>query len=149
LGAGFFVLHGILTAVKRVEFVSDRVLYVVLRGRWCNGIVLNVHAPSEGKSYDSKDSFYDELQKVFHHFLKYRAIILLEDFNDKVGRENIFKPRIGSENLHQDSDTGDRIVNFATSKNSVVKSRYSHTETFISTLGPLLMGRPTTRLIAN
>ena len=49
--------------------------------------------------------------------------ILLGDFNAKVGRENIFKPTIGNESLHQDSnDNGVRIVNFATSKNLVVKS---------------------------
>jgi hypothetical protein len=47
--------------------------------------------------------------------------ILLGDFNAKVGRENIFKPTIGKESLHQDSnDNGVRIVNFATSKNLVV-----------------------------
>ena len=45
------------TAVKRVEFVRDRMSYIVLRGRWCNIIVLNVHAPIEEKSDDSKDSF--------------------------------------------------------------------------------------------
>jgi hypothetical protein len=28
--------------------------------------------------------------------------ILLEDFNAKLGRENIFKPTIGNESLHQD-----------------------------------------------
>jgi len=49
--------------------------------------------------------------------------ILLGDFNAKVGREIIFKPTIGQESLHQDSnDNGDRLVNFATSKNLVVKS---------------------------
>jgi len=49
--------------------------------------------------------------------------ILLRDFNAKVGWENIFKLTIGNEGLHQDSnDNDDRIVNFATSKNPVVKS---------------------------
>jgi hypothetical protein len=27
-----------------------------------------VHAPSEDKSEDSKDSFYEELEQVFNHF---------------------------------------------------------------------------------
>jgi len=49
-----FVHHRIVSAVKRVEFVSDRMSYTVLRGRWCNTIVLNVHAPSEEKNDDTK-----------------------------------------------------------------------------------------------
>jgi len=50
--------------------------------------------------------------------------ILLGDFNAKVGRENIFKPIIGNESLHQHSNDDDdvRIVTFATSKNLVVKN---------------------------
>ena len=38
--------------------------YIVLRGRWCNIIVLNVDALSVDKSDDSKDSFYEELEQV-------------------------------------------------------------------------------------
>ena len=48
--------------------------YIVLRGRWCK-IVLNVHAPREEKSDDSKESFYEELEQVFHNFPKYHMKI--------------------------------------------------------------------------
>ena len=49
--------------------------------------------------------------------------ILFEDFNEKVGKEYIFNPTTGNDSLHQDSNNnGVRIVNFATSKNLVVKS---------------------------
>jgi len=61
LGTVLFVHQRLESAVKRVEFVSDRVSYIALRGRWCNIIVLNVHRPSEEKSDKSKDSFYEEL----------------------------------------------------------------------------------------
>jgi exonuclease III len=81
LGAGFYVHHRMVSAVKRVEFVSDRVSYIVLRGRWCNIIVLNVHAPSEDKSNDSKDSFYEELLQVFDYFPWYHMKFLLGYFN--------------------------------------------------------------------
>ena len=47
------------------RFVSDRMSYIVLGGCWCNIIVLIVHAPSEKGNNDSKDSFYEELERVF------------------------------------------------------------------------------------
>jgi hypothetical protein len=58
LGMGCIVHKGIVSAVKRVEFISDRMSYIRLRGRWCDVIVLNVHALTENKSYDTKDSAY-------------------------------------------------------------------------------------------
>jgi hypothetical protein len=47
-----------------VEFVSDRMSYMILRGRWCNIIVPNVHAPTEDEIDDIKDRFYEELEHV-------------------------------------------------------------------------------------
>jgi len=44
------------------------------------------------------------------------------DLNERLGREDIFRPTIGNECLQQDSDdNGVRNVNFTTSKNVVVK----------------------------
>jgi len=63
---------------------------IVLRGRWCNIIVLNLHAPSGKKNDNSNDSFHEELQQVFNHFPKYHMKILLGDFNAEVGGERIF-----------------------------------------------------------
>jgi len=51
-----------------------------------------VHAPSEEKSDESKDSFYEDLEQVFDHIPKYHMKILLGDFNAKVG-ERIFSNR--------------------------------------------------------
>jgi len=128
LGTGFFVHHRIVLAVKRVEFVSDRVSCIVLRGRWCNIIALNVDAPSEEKSDESNESVYEELEQVSDHFPQYHIKILVGDFKAKVGRENIFKKTIGNESPHQDSnDNGVRTVKFVTQNNLVVKSTmFSH-----------------------
>jgi len=73
LGTGYcFVHHRIVLALKRVEFVSNRASYIVLRGRWFNIIVMNVHAPNEEKSGNSNDSFYEKFRGgFFYHFLSY------------------------------------------------------------------------------
>jgi hypothetical protein len=93
---------------------------MVLRGRWCKIIALNVHASTEEKSDDSQDSFYD-LEQVFSHFLKYHMKFLL-DLDAELGREDTLKPTIGNESLHEDSnDNGVRVVNFVTLKDLVVE----------------------------
>jgi hypothetical protein len=58
--------------------------HIILRGRWCDIIVLNVHASTEDKTDDMQDSNYEQLERVFVKFPKYHMKILLADFNDKV-----------------------------------------------------------------
>jgi hypothetical protein len=73
--------------------------------------------------------------------------ILLGDFNAKLGREDIFNPTTGNENLHKISnDNGIRVVNFAASKILLSKVRCSHIVTYINLLGHLLLGRRTIKL---
>jgi hydroxypyruvate isomerase len=80
--------------VKGVELVSHRISYIILRGRWCCIVVLNVQAPTEDKTGDMKDRFYDELESASDKFPKYHVKIILEDFNTKVQREDIFKQKV-------------------------------------------------------
>jgi hypothetical protein len=64
---------------------------ILLRGWWCDIIVLNVLAPTEDKT-DMKDSLYKELECVFDKFSEYRMKILLGDISAKVDRKDILKP---------------------------------------------------------
>ena len=142
-----FCTPQIVSAVKRAKFLGDRMSYIVLRGRRCNIIVLNMNAPIEERRDDTKDSLCEELQQVFDHFLiPYQ--ILSGYFNVKFGKEDTFKPTIWNESLDQDSnDKGVRIVNFATSKNLFVKSMMFPHRIIHKTPGHLLLRRLTTRLI--
>jgi hypothetical protein len=54
--------------------------YIILRGRWCDTIVLNVHAPTEDRIDDIKESFYEELECAFDKFPKYPTKIFLGYF---------------------------------------------------------------------
>jgi exonuclease III len=100
-GIGFFVHKGLISAVKKVEFVSDRMSYIILKGRRCDVILLNIYFPTEDKINDMKDSFYAEPDCVFDIFPKYHVKILLGDFNAKVDKEGIFTPTIGNDSLQE------------------------------------------------
>jgi hypothetical protein len=70
--------------------------YIILRGRWFHIIVLNGQAPTEDKTDNVKDSFYEELKLIFDKFSKYHLKMLLGYFNAKVGKEDIFKLTTGN-----------------------------------------------------
>jgi exonuclease III len=84
---GFFVHKRIVSVLRRVEFVGDRMSNIILRGRRCNLIVLNVHAPCDDKSDDVKDNFCEKLGCVFDQFPGYDMKILLGDFSAEVDRK--------------------------------------------------------------
>ena len=67
-----FEYHKTVSAVTRVEFVSEGMSCIVLRGCWCNIVVLNEHAPSKERNAGSKERFY----ATFDNFLKYHIKIL-------------------------------------------------------------------------
>jgi exonuclease III len=44
LGTRFFVHQRVISAVSRVEIISGRMSYIILRGSWCSIVFLNVQA---------------------------------------------------------------------------------------------------------
>jgi len=112
-------------------------------------IVLDVYASTEDKSDDTKDTIYKVLQCLFDQFPKYNMKILLRDFNTDVGREDIFKPTIENESLHEIStDNGVKVVN-STTPNNLSRVQCPHIATFINTLGLLLMEKHTVSWITS
>jgi hypothetical protein len=77
-------------SVRSVEFVSNRMLSIILRDCWCDIIFLNIHVATDDKIDDVKYIFTEELKRVLNKYPKYYMNIFLGDFNAKVGKENIF-----------------------------------------------------------
>jgi hypothetical protein len=85
------VHNAIISAVKRAEFFNDRTPYLILRGRSCDIIVLNVHAKTEDKYDDTKDGFYEELECVFETFPKGTHEYFVKLFHCKSEEGSYFK----------------------------------------------------------
>jgi hypothetical protein len=101
-------------------------------------------APTEDKINDRNDSI-EELECVFDKFPKDYMELCLGDFNAKIGREGIFKPTIGNENLHKISDDdGIRLENCHFEK-SQSKMQFSKIAAFINIRGGHQMRKPTMR----
>jgi exonuclease III len=143
-GAGFLCIRESYQQLRGLNLLMIG-CHIQLKDRWCHIIVLNVHATTEDKTDEVKDSFYEELEHVFDKFPNYHMKILLGDFNAKVGKEDIFKLTIGIESSHEICfENGLMLLNFATSKN--LKVQCSHIATSTNILESLQIGKPTIRL---
>jgi hypothetical protein len=71
------VCKRIISAVKTVKVLNNRISCRVLRGYWCDIIVLNMLAVTEDRCEEPKGSFCEELYQVLDQFPKYLVNILL------------------------------------------------------------------------
>jgi len=74
---------------------------LIMKTQFCDITFINVHAPSENKPQEEKDDFYDCVDLTLKALPQYRIRIVLGDLNAKIGKEAIFRPIIGSHNLHE------------------------------------------------
>jgi hypothetical protein len=73
--SSFLCIRELYHQLKRVEFVSNRMPYIIIKGRWCHIVVLNVHVPNENIIDYVKNCFYEELERVFDKLPKYNMKI--------------------------------------------------------------------------
>jgi hypothetical protein len=57
LETGFIICTGITSVVKTADFVSDSILYFILRGSWHDIIILNVHGPPKDRYDNTRTAF--------------------------------------------------------------------------------------------
>jgi hypothetical protein len=85
LGTEYFIHQRIRATI------TNRIIYIILRGRLCDTIALNVQPQTEDKCDNIKNRFYKELERVLDQFPKYHMKILSGDINANVWKEDIFK----------------------------------------------------------
>ncbi|KAL4091582.1 hypothetical protein QTP88_026249 [Uroleucon formosanum] len=129
-GVGFIVNNSILPFVKNFIPHSERIFTIQLECKWGDIAVINSHAPTENKEDQSKEEFYNQLERVYNSIPHSIRKIIIGDLNAKIGKEQIFKPTIGEHSLHEISnDNGSILISFAMSKNMTISSsRFPHKE---------------------
>ena len=85
-----------------------------LRGKFYNISLVSIYAPTEDSEDEDKDQFYTLLDELVGKLPSFGLKIILGDMKAKVGWEQIWKPALGDESLHIESnDNGIRLTSFA------------------------------------
>lgn len=122
-GTGFIISKRMRQSLIEFEAVNERICRVRMRGKFRNITIVNVHAPTEEKDGIIKEQFYDELERTCDRVQRYDMLIVLGDFNAKVGRRECQKGVLGRYSLHEESnDNGILLCQFAARNNVIIKS---------------------------
>jgi len=122
-GSGFAVQNNLIHAIKDFKVINSRLTVLILETKWFKVAFVNAHAPTEEKNDDEKEEFYSLLETSLEDIPRGYIVILLGDFNAKIGKEECFRPIIGVHSLHQISNNnGCRLVDLATGKGLKIKS---------------------------
>jgi hypothetical protein len=88
-----------------------------------NITLINAHAPTEDAEDHIKENFYDTLEKIYDLAPQHDIKIVLGDFKAKIGKETTFRPTIGKESLHEETNNnGLRLIDFASGKCMIISS---------------------------
>ena len=114
-GCGFYVIGEFLKYVKDFKIINERICCLRLKAKWFSCTLINVHAPTNDKTKQIKEEFYNLLEQNVIERLDIK--IILGDFNAKVGTESIYKPTIGNGSSHNETNNkGIKMIQFAISK---------------------------------
>lgn len=116
---------------------NERLCWLQIECKCINVSLINFYAPTEEKENGIKEEFYSHLDMIHDSIPRRLQKIILGDFNAKIGREDVFRPIIGRESIHEESNDNDiRLVTLATSKEMVITHTIL-TKIFISKHGRL------------
>jgi hypothetical protein len=121
LGTGFVIHKKVKHLIMDFQPKSPRMCWLRIRGKFFNYSIINVHTPTEDKSDNEKDAFYDGLRNLYDASPKHDVKLIIGDLNAQIGKEAIYHPTVGKEAYHQESnENGKRLIHLTASRNMVI-----------------------------
>jgi exonuclease III len=131
-GTGFLVNKKMKNLIIDFHADSMRLCSIRIKGKFFNISIICAHAPTEDKSEDEKDDFYDALERIYGRCPRNDIKTVIGDLNVKIGKEDQLLPCIGEHSLHEITNmNGHRLINFAASKNmQIASTKFEHKEIY-------------------
>ena len=113
-GTGFLLMKKIQKCIINFELHNERLCKLRIKGKYNNITLINAYAPTEDKTEETKEQFYDDLQSIVDKVPKSDLIIILGDVNAKLGKELAYQKITGKHTLQEETNrNGELLCDFA------------------------------------
>ena len=114
-GVAIYLRGKLTNALMGYNPISDRIIRVRLKGTAQNITIIQVYVPTSALPEEERENFYNILQTEIDNTDKSDQLLVMGDFNSKVGRivDSNEKGVVGNFGLGERNDCGERLVEFA------------------------------------
>ncbi|XP_071652502.1 craniofacial development protein 2-like [Temnothorax longispinosus] len=127
-GTGFWVNKDMKNKILGFEPVSERICKLRVKGKFNNLTLVSIYAPTEVSEEEEAELFYHMLERTCESINRYDTLVLLRDFNAKIGKEDFVRTVTDMHSLHDEtSPNGLRLCQLAESTAlRIMSTSFSH-----------------------
>jgi endonuclease/exonuclease/phosphatase family metal-dependent hydrolase len=127
-GTAFLVEGGIRNKIMQYEAVDGRISWIRIENKQANITIINAYAPTENSKEEEKTKFNDKLEKVCEKVKRNDILMIVGDFNAKIGKKERNEGVAGKATIHDTTnDNGAKICDLAAATNTfIVSTQYRH-----------------------
>ena len=132
-GVAIMLKKDIERCIEGYWAVSDRVLFIKIRGSPFNISIIQVYAPTEAHSVQEIETFYEDLDYAMKHAGSQDIKIMMGDLNAKIGQGREGRV-VGPSGLGQRNERGDRFYEWCAENEQVITNTwFRHHPRFLHT----------------
>ena len=111
------------SAVEEVECISDRIMWIKLKGEKLNTLIIQVYMPTSDHQDDEVEEMYDVIEEIINTHGRTGNLIVMGDWNSVIGegRDGI---EVGNYGLGRRNERGDKLVDFCRRQKLVVTNTW-------------------------
>jgi hypothetical protein len=122
-GVGFVIKRSLENSIIGFEPINSRLCKVRIKGIFFNITMVNAYAPTENATEEQKEQFYEDLNRCCDQIPKHDALLILGDFNAKIGKELANQSVAGQHTIHEKtSENGLILCQFAETNELIISS---------------------------